>query len=190
MEDGSSVSRELNWGTTRIGRAADNDIAIAHASLSQRHCEIELGLGYLRVRDLGSTNGTFVADQGVTEAPLSPGDRLRLGLVTAVVEWSQEDVSVPVIEAPKLPSSLDLGNGVLSCIKHPASVALWHCSSCVKYFCSGCIKDVRLVGRPPRRVCPECGRLVEPAPWAEDSSRNKSLWNRFKATISRAISGR
>lgn len=183
------VSRELNWGITRVGRSPDNDIVIAHPSLSQRHCEIDLGIGFLKVRDLGSTNGTFVADRAVTEANLASGDHLRLGHVTMVVEWSREDVHVPVIEAPMLPSSLDLGNGVLSCIKHPASVASWHCASCAKYFCSGCIKDVRLVGRPPRRVCPECSRLVELAPWAAGDGRNKSLWKRFKSTISRAIGG-
>ena len=84
IEDGSFVVRELNWGVTRIGRSSENDITIAHPSLSQRHCELELGPGFLKVRDLGSTNGTFISDRPVTEANLAPGDRLRLGHVLTV----------------------------------------------------------------------------------------------------------
>ena len=189
IEDGSFVVRELNWGVTRIGRSSENDITIAHPSLSQRHCELELGPGFLKVRDLGSTNGTFISDRPVTEANLAPGDRLRLGHVLTTVEWSQENVVVPDIEVPKLPSSMDLGDGVLSCIRHSATVASWHCAACDKYFCSGCIKDVRLVARPPRRICPECSQPVALAPWADGNRRKESLWKRIKSTLKRAAGG-
>ncbi|HEX6244690.1 MAG TPA: sigma 54-interacting transcriptional regulator, partial [Polyangiales bacterium] len=43
------------------------------------HCEIIARDGQHWVRDLGSTNGTFVDDQRVLEAPLAPGSRLRIG---------------------------------------------------------------------------------------------------------------
>ena len=188
--EGSPVfTKELNWGITRIGRGEDNDVVIAHPSLSQHHCEMELGMGFLKVRDLGSTNGTTVGNQAVTEAFLEPGGRLCFGLVPAMVEWSQEGVHVPTIGVPSLPASSELGNGVLSCIRHTATVATWHCGQCDRYFCTGCIKDVRLVGRPPRRVCPECGKSVALAPWADDGQRKRSRWKRIKATISRAPGG-
>lgn len=185
--DGAPVlSRELKWGITRIGRGADNDMVISHPSLSQHHCEMELGIDFLKVRDLGSTNGTTVGNRTVSEAFLAPGETLWFGQVPATVEWSQESVNVPDIEAQRLPASVELGEGVLSCIKHTAAVASWHCEGCDRYFCSSCIKDVRLVGRPPRRVCPECSQPVVLAPWADGGQRKQSLWKRIKTTVTRA----
>lgn len=185
--DGAPVlSKELKWGITRIGRGEDNDVIVSHPSLSQHHCELELGIDFLKVRDLGSTNGTTVGERTVTEAFLAPGERLRFGQVSATVEWSQESVNVPAIEAQRLPASVEFGEGVLSCIKHTAAVASWHCGECDKYFCSSCIKDVRLVGRPPRRVCPECSQTVVLAPWADGGQRKQSWWKRIKTTVTRA----
>ena len=185
--DGAPVlSRELKWGITRIGRGADNDVVISHPSLSQHHCEMELGIDFLKVRDLGSTNGTTVGNRTVSEAFLAPSETLWFGQVPATVEWSQESVNVPDIEAQRLPASVELGEGVLSCIKHTAAVASWHCEGCDRYFCSSCIKDVRLVGRPPRRVCPECSQPVVLAPWADGGQRKQSLWKRIKTTVTRA----
>jgi hypothetical protein len=184
--DGAPVlSRELKWGITRIGRAEDNDVVVSHPSLSQHHCELELGIDFLKVRDLGSTNGTTVNERTVTEAFLAPGERLRFGQVPATFEWSQESVNVPAIEAPRLAASVELDEGVLSCIKHTAAVASWHCEGCDKYFCPSCIKDVRLVGRPPRRVCPECSQTVVLAPWADGGRRKQSWWKRIKTAITR-----
>jgi pSer/pThr/pTyr-binding forkhead associated (FHA) protein len=64
---------------TRIGRATDNDIVIAHSSVSRHHAEIAAQNGGFRVRDLGSQNGTFVAGQRVSDAALKDGDAVRLG---------------------------------------------------------------------------------------------------------------
>jgi pSer/pThr/pTyr-binding forkhead associated (FHA) protein len=63
----------------RIGRAQDNDIVVADASVSRHHASIEYRNEGFLLRDLGSQNGTWVGDQRVTEAPLSRGDALRLG---------------------------------------------------------------------------------------------------------------
>jgi pSer/pThr/pTyr-binding forkhead associated (FHA) protein len=64
---------------TRIGRALDNDIVVSDASVSRHHASIECRNGGFILRDLGSQNGTWVADQRVTEAALGGGDALRLG---------------------------------------------------------------------------------------------------------------
>ena len=64
---------------TRIGRALDNDIVVGDASVSRHHASIEYRNEGFMLRDLGSQNGTWVADQRVTEAPLVRGDALRLG---------------------------------------------------------------------------------------------------------------
>ncbi len=65
-----------------IGRDLACDLRIADAEVSRRHCEVEARPDGLRVRDLGSVNGTFVDDarleRGV-ERRLGPGARLRVG---------------------------------------------------------------------------------------------------------------
>jgi len=186
--DGTSASpKELKWGITRVGRGVDNDVVVNHASVSYHHCELELGLDYLIVRDLGSTNGTFINNQRVQEARLEPGQMLRFGQVSANVEWSGDRVNVPRVEAPKLAASVALGNGVLSCLRHETVPSLWHCPKCDHYLCTSCTHDVHLVGRPSRRTCADCGTAVELAPWADARPRKQSLWGRIKKSFSRTV---
>lgn len=187
LEGVKSGPRELNWGVTRVGRGVENDIVIDHPSVSYHHCELQLGLDFLVVRDCGSTNGTFINGAPIREARLEPNQPLRFGQVPVTVEWSQEQVVVPEIQAPKRAASVELGEGVLSCLKHNTLPAVWHCGKCDKYFCHGCIHDVHLVGRPPRRLCPDCSAPVAVAPWADGSRRKQSLWGRIKKTFSRTV---
>jgi|GEM_PF-64072 len=75
-------SYELKAGTTTIGRVEDNAFQIPEASVSSHHCEVELRATDLLIRDLNSTNGTFINGQQVTaEAILKPGQTLRLGQI-------------------------------------------------------------------------------------------------------------
>ena len=187
LEGVKSGPKELNWGITRVGRGPDNDVVIDHASVSYHHCELQLGLDFLVVRDCGSTNGTFVNGARITEARMEPGQDLRMGQVVVTVEWSQQQVVVPQPEAPRLPASVALGDGVLSCLRHNTLPAVWHCPKCDKFFCHGCIHDVHLVGRAPRRLCPECSAPVEVAPWADAGRKKKTLWGRIKKTFSRTV---
>jgi len=69
----------LSGAPTRIGRALDNDIVVADASVSRHHASIEYRNGGFVLRDLTSQNGTWIGGQRVTEAPLGPGAALRLG---------------------------------------------------------------------------------------------------------------
>jgi sulfite reductase (NADPH) flavoprotein alpha-component len=78
----TAVSRvPLQPGINTLGRAAGNHHVIPHHSISSRHCEIIVDEGTIALRDLGSTNGTFVDDQLVQKANLLNGQRLRLGSV-------------------------------------------------------------------------------------------------------------
>src|SRR6478736_1056104 len=69
----------LNLGLNRFGRAAGNDFVIEHATVSSKHCEIALSDSEVIVRDCGSTNGTYINSQPISEARLKPGQVLRLG---------------------------------------------------------------------------------------------------------------
>jgi len=75
-------SYELKVERTTVGRVEDNAFHIPQASISSHHCEIWLRGNDVVVKDLNSTNGTFVNGQQVTtEAVLKPGQTLRLGQV-------------------------------------------------------------------------------------------------------------
>ena len=58
LEGGSSI--ELTRDLTLVGRKEDCDLRLDHKSISKFHCVIVKAESTLLLRDLGSTNGTFV----------------------------------------------------------------------------------------------------------------------------------
>ena len=87
LNEGLTVrSHELNVDKTTIGRVEDNAFQIPEASISSHHCEILLRGGDVVVKDLNSTNGTFINGAPVTESVLKLGQTLRLGQVELRLE--------------------------------------------------------------------------------------------------------
>jgi pSer/pThr/pTyr-binding forkhead associated (FHA) protein len=72
---------ELNVERTTVGRVEDNTFQIADASVSSHHAEIHLRGSDIVIKDIGSTNGTFINNQKITESVLQPGQTLRFGQV-------------------------------------------------------------------------------------------------------------
>lgn len=66
-------------GTTRVGRGDENEIVLLDPSVSRAHAIVELDAGEAVVRDLDSTNGTFVNGRRVSVEPLRDGDVLQFG---------------------------------------------------------------------------------------------------------------
>jgi pSer/pThr/pTyr-binding forkhead associated (FHA) protein len=69
-----------------LGRGGDCALRIPLEQVSRRHCEIVQNNGTLRLRDLGSSNGTYVNGKRVLETKLKAGDRLRVGSLTFTVQ--------------------------------------------------------------------------------------------------------
>jgi len=72
----------LKEGVQRIGRAPDNDIIVQgqqSATVSLYHLEIVCHGGLCRIRDVGSTNGTYVDGEQITDAELRLQSVIRLG---------------------------------------------------------------------------------------------------------------
>ena len=63
----------------RLGRASDASLVLSSSHVSKSHAEIYSDGLTLRVRDLGSSNGTYLNRQLVADAPLHEGDLLRIG---------------------------------------------------------------------------------------------------------------
>jgi diguanylate cyclase (GGDEF)-like protein len=63
----------------RIGRERGNQIVLPSDSVSRRHCRIDHRKGGWYIKDLGSTNGTYVNDQLIEEYQLRRGDQVKVG---------------------------------------------------------------------------------------------------------------
>jgi hypothetical protein len=66
-------------GTARIGRANECDVLLADPSVSRAHAIVETTGLEPTVRDLGSTNGTYVNGERIESKALRDGDELRFG---------------------------------------------------------------------------------------------------------------
>ena len=85
-EQPEQTFRILPGGVRTVGRATGADFIVDAALVSRVHCRLTaLPDGQLEVRDLESTNGTFVNGQRVEAACLVDGDRLQVGRLELVV---------------------------------------------------------------------------------------------------------
>jgi pSer/pThr/pTyr-binding forkhead associated (FHA) protein len=94
---------ELHTDRTTIGRVEDNTFHIADPSVSSHHCEVQLRGSDIVIRDLNSTNGTFINGNKIEESVLKPGQVLRLGQVELKLEAEGATSS-----APPAPGSIPL----------------------------------------------------------------------------------
>jgi len=75
----------------RIGTAPDNDIVLSDRAVSRHHAEIHVTKQGLLIRDLGSTNGTFVGQLRVTEAYLTPETSCTIGYSQLSIQLRTEE---------------------------------------------------------------------------------------------------
>jgi transcriptional regulator with GAF, ATPase, and Fis domain len=66
-------------GKVRVGKAPDNDLVVLDETVSRHHCEILRVSEGVRVRDLRSTNGTYVEHARITDAVTPVGSVVRVG---------------------------------------------------------------------------------------------------------------
>jgi pSer/pThr/pTyr-binding forkhead associated (FHA) protein len=80
---------ELKAEKTTVGRLDDNAFQIPDPSVSSHHCEIILKGEEVLIRDLNSTNGSFINSEQITEAMLKPGQVVRFGQIDVRLEATQ-----------------------------------------------------------------------------------------------------
>ena len=83
--DGRQQAVPLKPGKILIGRHDDCQIRIPAANVSRHHCGVVSGGSGVRIRDLGSSNGTYVNGHKVDDVELSPGDVIEIGTLLFVV---------------------------------------------------------------------------------------------------------
>src|ERR1039457_5139454 len=85
---------ELVVERTTVGRVEDNTFQIADSSVSSHHAEILLLGSDIVIKDLNSTNGSFINGEKISETVLKPGQTLRFGQVELKID-DGKPVSAP-----------------------------------------------------------------------------------------------
>lgn len=102
LPDGGKQEFELSKSQVTLGRGLTNDIVIEDSKMSRAHARIEVGEdGQVRLVDLGSTNGSRLNGEKVTEAQVQPGDVITLGNTQLRFQMavSSDDLGLTMIES-------------------------------------------------------------------------------------------
>ena len=87
LPDGTEIDHDLSEGLMTIGRVSDSTIHIEDPSVSTRHAELTRRGNDYYLKDLGSTNGTNVNGEELSESKkLNAGDSIRFGNICAVYD--------------------------------------------------------------------------------------------------------
>ncbi|NQU75889.1 MAG: FHA domain-containing protein [Planctomycetes bacterium] len=89
--------------TAILGRRQDCDLRIPLSGVSRQHCELVARKGKVIVKDLASSNGTFVNNHRISEQELKGGDVLKLGSIAFMVRiaGSSSEISPPQIHSSR-----------------------------------------------------------------------------------------
>lgn len=187
--DFTGVELELRSGRNVVGRDAHADFAVAEEAISSQHCELVVTGHAVKVRDLGSTNGTFLRGVRLPRGPVEAmdGDVLILGDIAMRLSAPVADVKIPEWRRPIEDDSPPppLPDGSAACPNHRATVGVHRCVQCGKTWCRDCVKELHLAGGPARLFCPACsGRCQQVDPVDSVATRTRrrkgNVWETLK----------
>lgn len=92
--NGQQKAIPLPKSVTVLGRGTDSDLRIPIESCSRKQCQISLTGESLMLKDLGSSNGTYVNNQRIDETALNAGDRITIGPVVLTVQIDGKPASI------------------------------------------------------------------------------------------------
>jgi pSer/pThr/pTyr-binding forkhead associated (FHA) protein len=176
-------------GVNRIGRNPAGEICIEDATVSGDHCEIVVQNDGVLVRDLGSTNGTFLDGHPVEgAAALFPGQTLRIGAVEAVLQPPAQ-ISIPELSF-RVETHPILADGLAACINHPTAHGTLECVQCQKVFCELCVHQVRRLGGKALTLCPSCSGHCRPIVRAGPEKKKRSKIVAWISKLTAKMTGR
>jgi len=184
IKSGSMAGREieLKEGLNRIGRHPDNDIQINEASISSFHCELQVAEIAVAVRDLNSTNGTFINQKQIAKGILQRGDILTLGEIDIATELPEVNISLPEIKFEEAPGAAFLDDGSPACFNHRDVAATFRCTKCENWWCNDCVRLLKRLNGEFLKFCPECSAPCAPIV-REPVARKKSVFGRLGETL-------
>jgi pSer/pThr/pTyr-binding forkhead associated (FHA) protein len=103
-KDGTKKVFPVRNKATILGRRPDCDLCIPLQVVSRRHCQLSVEGQTLKIRDLRSSNGTFLNSKKIgDEIEAKAGDRLQVGPLTFTIQIDGQpaEPSVPDNELPQ-----------------------------------------------------------------------------------------
>lgn len=179
-EPGKAI--ELKPGVNRFGRSPENDCSISDPSVSSFHCEVHVAEIAVSVKDLGSTNGTFINQQRVAKGVIKSGDVLTLGGVELAVEVPEVNIAIPDIPKVEQVFAAFLDDGTPACLNHREQAAAMRCRKCENWFCTECVRVLKRLTGEFLHFCPECSAPCEPLP-KEKAPVKKSFFSTLTDTL-------
>jgi pSer/pThr/pTyr-binding forkhead associated (FHA) protein len=86
-KDGTKKVFPVRNKATTLGRGSECDLCIPLQVVSRRHCQLNQEEDALKVRDLSSSNGTFLNGQKISdETEVKAGDHLQVGPLTFTIQ--------------------------------------------------------------------------------------------------------
>lgn len=98
--DGQRKDFPISGRKVTIGRGEECGLRVPLLSVSRTHCELTKGQDELRVKDLASSNGTYVNNRRINDAVLQPGDRLAIGPVILTVQIDDVPEQITPVKTP------------------------------------------------------------------------------------------
>ncbi|MFI5208665.1 MAG: adenylate/guanylate cyclase domain-containing protein [Gemmatimonadales bacterium] len=92
-----------------VGRAVNSDVPIYDPTISRQHAQLSVQNGGILVKDLGSSNGTFLNGSKITEAVATPNDVVMFGKVSFYVRETSKPAEAPKPAPAPAPSSGGFG---------------------------------------------------------------------------------
>lgn len=96
----------LTEAATVLGRHSECNLRVPTKDISRKHCEIRIDDDGVFVKDLDSTNGTYVNGDRVAESKLNAGDQLSIGPVSFVVQIDGMPEEIKPADAKPMASAM------------------------------------------------------------------------------------
>jgi DNA-binding NtrC family response regulator len=107
----AGLKRDIEAPVIRIGARRGNDVQLTDSQVSGIHCEIRLDERGYRLRDLDSTNGTFVGGLRINDVYVPPGSVLAIG--STRIRFQPLGESVEVALSPRQSFAGLIGRSIL-----------------------------------------------------------------------------
>lgn len=184
VKTGSQAGREIDLkpGLHRIGRSPENDVHIPEPSISSFHCEILVAEIATSIRDLSSTNGTFINQRQIAKGVLQHGDVVTLGDIDFVVDLPEVNIALPEIRFEEAQGAAFLEDGTPACFAHREIAATFACTKCESWWCNDCVRLLKRLNGEFLKFCPECDAPCVPVQ-REPVSSKRSFFDRLGDTL-------
>src|SRR5262245_31699571 len=102
----AGLIRDIEAAVIRIGARRGNDVQLTDSKVSGLHCEIRLDDRGYRLRDLDSTNGTYVSSLRINDVYIQPGAQIALGSSRLKFDPLGETVEIELADTDRFGSMI------------------------------------------------------------------------------------